>query len=482
MRKRSKALTTLAAFGLIGGVHRRHGERQHTRHHTGRRRRSSRRRRRRQRQRQRHRGLPTSPAPRSRVFGVENVGRRRPGAMQAALNAFADANGMTITYTGSRDFEGEIGTMVEGGSPPDIAIVPAARHASPGSPASGDAPAAARRRLGHRQRELGPARGWRSATSTAPSTACRSRPTSSRSCGTSRRSSPRTATTVPTTFDDFFALTDQMIADGDTPLCVGIESGPATGWPFTDWVEELVLRNQGIDYYNQWVDPRDPVQLARDRRGHADRSSTCGTADGMVYADGGTSQHVVPATTPQPLVDGDCMMHRQASFFAAFFPAGTAFGDGRRARCRRSTSRRPQRGPSDAGRRHQPGGVPRRPRGVGRDAVPRLAGVRQRPPDGTDGARRRRDASGFLTANLNADQSLYSPLEQQFLEVLATGSTRPASTPPTRCPTRSDPARSGRKRRRSSTATRTPRRPPTTSRPPGRRVDGGGSSMTRAIR
>ena len=58
--------------------------------------------------------------------------------MQAALNAFADANGMTITYTGSRDFEGEVGTKVEGGSPPDIGKFP-----QPGSIAgyarSGDA-------------------------------------------------------------------------------------------------------------------------------------------------------------------------------------------------------------------------------------------------------------------------------------------------------------------------------------------------------
>ncbi len=47
-----------------------------------------------------------------------------------------------------------------------------------------------------------------------------------------------------------------MIANGDPRSCVGIESGPATGWPFTDWVEELVLREQGIDYYNQWGRPR----------------------------------------------------------------------------------------------------------------------------------------------------------------------------------------------------------------------------------
>ena len=44
-----------------------------------------------------------------------------------------------------------------------------------------------------------------------------------------------------------------MIENGDTPLCVGIESGPATGWPFTDWTEEMILRNEGIDYYNEWV-------------------------------------------------------------------------------------------------------------------------------------------------------------------------------------------------------------------------------------
>ena len=53
------------------------------------------------------------------------------------------------------------------------------------------------------------------------------------------------------TLDEFYALANQMIADGHTPHCVGIVSGPATGWPFADWVEELVLRNDGIDYYGQ---------------------------------------------------------------------------------------------------------------------------------------------------------------------------------------------------------------------------------------
>src|SRR5690606_37039868 len=58
---------------------------------------------------------------------------------------------------------------------------------------------------------------------------------------------------VPETLDDFTALVEQAAADGNTPLCVGIGSDDATGWPFTDWVEDLVLRNQGIEFYNQWI-------------------------------------------------------------------------------------------------------------------------------------------------------------------------------------------------------------------------------------
>ena len=55
---------------------------------------------------------------------------------------------------------------------------------------------------------------------------------------------------IPESWDELKALTGQMIADGNTPWCVGIESGPATGWTFTDWVEDLTLRFEGADYYD----------------------------------------------------------------------------------------------------------------------------------------------------------------------------------------------------------------------------------------
>ena len=59
--------------------------------------------------------------------------------------------------------------------------------------------------------------------------------------------------TVPTTLDELTALSNKIKANGTTPWCMGIESGTATGWPATDWVEDLVMRYGGLDTYNQWI-------------------------------------------------------------------------------------------------------------------------------------------------------------------------------------------------------------------------------------
>ena len=57
------------------------------------------------------------------VFGSESSDEEA-GAMQDALNVFAEENGMTITFVGARDFEEQINSQVAGGNPPDIAIFP----------------------------------------------------------------------------------------------------------------------------------------------------------------------------------------------------------------------------------------------------------------------------------------------------------------------------------------------------------------------
>ena len=57
------------------------------------------------------------------VFGPESSDVEA-GSFQAALDIFAAANGMTINYTGARDFSDQINVQVAGGNPPDIGILP----------------------------------------------------------------------------------------------------------------------------------------------------------------------------------------------------------------------------------------------------------------------------------------------------------------------------------------------------------------------
>ena len=43
-------------------------------------------------------------------------------------------------------------------------------------------------------------------------------------------------------------------ATGDTKTwCIGLESGGDSGWPGTDWIEDIVLRQAGTDVYDDWV-------------------------------------------------------------------------------------------------------------------------------------------------------------------------------------------------------------------------------------
>jgi len=56
----------------------------------------------------------------------------------------------------------------------------------------------------------------------------------------------------PVTWDALqTAITDNK-SKATAPWCLGIESGAASGWAGTDWIEDLVLRQAGPDVYNQW--------------------------------------------------------------------------------------------------------------------------------------------------------------------------------------------------------------------------------------
>ena len=58
---------------------------------------------------------------------------------------------------------------------------------------------------------------------------------------------------VPTTWDEMLALMETIKGAGSAPWCMGMEAGTATGWQFTDWVEEVMLRTVSPEQYNAWI-------------------------------------------------------------------------------------------------------------------------------------------------------------------------------------------------------------------------------------
>ena len=65
---------------------------------------------------------------------------------------------------------------------------------------------------------------------------------------------------VPETMEELKVLTQQIADDGGTPWCIGLGSGGATGWPATDWVEDMMLRSQPARDLRQVGQKRNPVR------------------------------------------------------------------------------------------------------------------------------------------------------------------------------------------------------------------------------
>ncbi|PXW80783.1 maltose-binding protein /trehalose-binding protein /sucrose-binding protein [Ruegeria sp. P4] len=132
---------------------------------------------------------------------------------------------------------------------------------------------------------------------------------------------------VPQSMEDLKALSEQMVADGNTPWCIGLGSGGATGWPATDWVEDMMLRTQEPAVYDKWVSNEikfdDPAVVgAIEEFGWFARNDdfVSGGAGAVASTDFRDSPKGLFSSPPQ------CMMHRQASFIPAFFPEGTEMG------------------------------------------------------------------------------------------------------------------------------------------------------------
>ncbi len=120
---------------------------------------------------------------------------------------------------------------------------------------------------------------------------------------------------IPETWDDLLALTDEIRATGVTPWCIGIKDTDATGWVATDWLEDIVLRTAGPEFYDQWVAHEVPFN-APEVLEAAEVMAEIWFTEGNVYG-GSTAINNTwtgDAQTPMFAEGGpDCFFHKQAS-------------------------------------------------------------------------------------------------------------------------------------------------------------------------
>jgi alpha-glucoside transport system substrate-binding protein len=241
-------------------------------------------------------------------------------ALQQSFDGFTEETGIVVEYTGDKGFEGNIVTKVSGGDAPDIAIVP-----QPGLlktlVGTGEAKPAPAEVEANVDENWSP--DWKAYGTvddvfySAPMLANIKgyvwySPTSFAEWGVE----------IPKTWDELLTLTETIkTATGEPPWCAGFESEAASGWPGTDWIEDIVLRQSGPEVYDQWVanevaftDPE--IEEAFNTLGEILLNPEYVNAG---FGDVASINSTAFAAVAAPVANGTCALTHQASFLSANF-------------------------------------------------------------------------------------------------------------------------------------------------------------------
>jgi len=128
---------------------------------------------------------------------------------------------------------------------------------------------------------------------------------------------------APQSLDELISLSDKLKGMGKTPWCLGIESGSATGWPATDWLEQLVLDYGGVNQYNDWISHKVKFDSPLVKKA-ADYFQKIFATPGYVYGGQKSIASSNFATAGNPMFNDNntesnpgCFLYKQGSFIVA---------------------------------------------------------------------------------------------------------------------------------------------------------------------
>ena len=244
--------------------------------------------------------------------------------MEAAVAPFEEQTGIDVVYEGSREFETAINVRVDAGDPPDIANIsqPAMvqRFATAGALIDVSA------FLPREQLQETYIDSWLDMATMIDGegneimTGVWHRAAVKSMVFYPKAQFDAAGYEVPETWDEMLALTQQIADDGDPAWCIGIESGAATGWVATDWMENIMLRTTSLENYDKWVTGELPF-ASPEVKTAAETMGNIWLNEDFVYGGVPSIVSTFIGDSPVPMFADPpgCWFHSQAAWITGFF-------------------------------------------------------------------------------------------------------------------------------------------------------------------
>ena len=137
--------------------------------------------------------------------------------------------------------------------------------------------------------------------------------------------------TAPKTFDELLALNPNQYGGAKNIFCAGFESGAASGWPASDQIDNIIMRQSGDQIYTNWIQGKVKFTDPAIKLGY--QTFLKEVSGSTVFGGSNTALSTNFAKAGDPLFNSPpgCLFLEQATFIANFFhqnkgvTAGTDF-------------------------------------------------------------------------------------------------------------------------------------------------------------
>ncbi len=248
-------------------------------------------------------------------------GGQEADVFNAMVKPFEERTGIKVELEATRDLDAVITTRVEAGNPPDVAGLP-----GPGKLvelAKAGKLVDLSKVLDMKEFDKNYSDGWKQLgtvdgklygifTKAAIKGLVWYNPKTFKTAGV-------TPPTNDWTWDQMMQYSKQAIDKGLAPWSIGVESGAASGWVGTDWLENIFLRVNGSDKYRQWYEGKLAWTSPEVRKAWEIWGQIVADPK-MIYGGSNYVNSTNFGSAPEPLFTQPpkALFHEQASFIQSF--------------------------------------------------------------------------------------------------------------------------------------------------------------------